>query len=311
MRWLLVLFSLSTMSRAEELVRVKSHVVVPPHSQVAMVQLLDLAGVSSEFVEQVRDLEIATAPAKGERLQITNAAITSLLRPAIAAEKERAKTNVRVQVPNQIVIDTVKRRLEAADVREELLQSWRPLCSDCDLEIRNLTVPRVDNLVDWSLKLRPEMPRGTFSIPVEITREGTGPLPAWINGQLLVKKKVPVATRFLNSGERLQESDIAMERVDVTYATDGLATPSDLIGKKLRQSVRVKDPLWSRLIEPEKAVRRGELVRVSAGNRTWEVAIQMVAEQDAMIGETISLKNPRTQKILMGQVVAQGEVEIR
>jgi flagella basal body P-ring formation protein FlgA len=39
--------------------------------------------------------------------------------------------------------------------------------------------------------------------------------------------------------------------------------------------------------------------------------MSVVAQQDAMIGDVINLKNPKTNNLLTGQVTGFGEVELR
>jgi flagella basal body P-ring formation protein FlgA len=309
-RWMF-LFIFSISASAEEMVRVKSHIVVAPTSNVSLAQLLDLSGTSAEFLKSVQAISLTVAPDKGERIEISGSAVTSLLRDVVAAEKIRSAGNVRILVPSQIVVDTVKRTIDEKMVREELLQAWKPLCSDCELEIRNLSIPKVENIVDWSLKLKAELPKGSFAIPVEITREGAAPLQAWINGQTRVQRKIPVAKRLMNIGERITSADVALESVDVTYSIDGTPTLEELVGKKLRRAVRAADPIWSSYIEREVALHRGESVRVSSAEGIWEVSMNAIADKDAFVGDTVSLKNPRTNKILTGVVVAQGEVELK
>lgn len=311
-RWMgFIILVASFAAHAEEMVRVKSHIVVAPTSSVNLSQLLDLHGVSSEFKKSVQLISLTVAPEQGERLEISGSAVTSLLREVVAAEKVRTGDNVRILVPNQIVVDTVKRAIDEKMVRDELLLAWKPLCTDCELEIRNLSVPKVENIVDWTLKLKPELPKGSFSIPVEITREGAAPLQAWISGLSRVQKKVPVAKRLLSIGERISAQDIGLESVDVTYSIDGSPTLEDLIGRKLRRAVRAADPIWSSYIEREVALRRGDSVRVTSAEGIWEVSMNAVADKDAYVGDTIMLKNPRTNKTLTGVVAAQGEVELK
>ena len=308
---LVLLFLVSNFAMATEFVRVRSHVVAKPESEVTLSQLLDLAGVSERLKTKSQSIVVSVAPKAGERLEVSNAAVTSLLRPVIAQERGQGLSEVKVLIPNKVVIDTVRRSIEEEEVKEELTTSWRPLCEDCDIEIQNLSLPRVDNILDWTLKLEAKLPKGSFAVPVEIVRENQATLLAWINGSVKIKKRVPVVKRMMQAGERILAADIGYERIDVTHALDGSPTFNDIVGKKLKMSLRVNDPIWASFLEQEKAVKRGDLVRVSSSAGIWEVAMSLTAQSDATVGETVSLKNPRTNKLLTGTVVAQGEVELK
>lgn len=291
------------------MIRVRPHVVVAPKSEVNLAQLVDAQNISFEGRKQLEGTAITKAPEAGERQEIDQAEITSRLRQVVATE--RAFSHVQVVIPKTVIIDTLKREITEEQVLTELMQAWQPMCADCKLEVEALSLPKINDVRDWSLRLKAELPKGSFSIPVSIVRENGAPAPAWISGRLLLKKKVPVANRVIASQERVQKEDFTWEYRDTSYAVDGIPTVDDMVGKRVKQGVRAGDVLWSSLLEKEKAIRRGELVTVKSGDKNWEVSISVVAQQDAFIGDVINLKHPKTNAALSGQVTGQGEVELR
>lgn len=291
------------------LIRVRPHVVVAPKSEVKLSQLVDAQNVSAHGRKQLDEAILTVAPEAGERQEIEQAEISSRLRQVVATEKSFA--HVQVVIPKLVIIDTLKREITEEQVLSELMQAWQPMCADCKLEVEALSLPKINDVRDWSLKIKADLPKGSFSIPVAIVRENGAPAPAWISGRLLLKKKVPVASRVIASQERVQEDDFTWEYRDTSYAVDGIPTSDDMIGKRVKQGVRAGDVLWSSLLEKEKAIRRGELVTVKSGEKNWEVSISVVAQQDAFIGDVINLKHPKTNTALVGFVTGQGEVELR
>ncbi len=307
----LLTFILMQAAGAEALLRVRPHVVVSPNSEVKLSQLIDGQELSSELRAKIETVALSVAPAYGEKQELANASITSILRPLIQEERTRSGKQLHVVIPKTVIIDTVKRDIDAEVVRAELTQAWQPLCTDCQLEIEALSVPKVDNLRDWSLRLKAELPRGSFSLPVDLIRENGSPLPAWVSGRLIVKRKVPVARRALAIGERVVMQDFVWEYRDTSFATDGVPVTEELTGKRMKQGLRVNDVLWRGMLEKERAIRRGDLVQLKSTEGAWEISMGVIAQQDAYIGDVINLKNPRTNNILMGQVTGQGEVELR
>jgi flagella basal body P-ring formation protein FlgA len=146
---------------------------------------------------------------------------------------------------------------------------------------------------------------------VDLIRDNGTLLQAFVSGRLVAKRKVPVALRMIPIGERIEASDVAWEYRDTSYSYDGVPSAEDLVGKRMKQGLRLGDIVFSSLLEKEKAVHRGEMVSVRAGSKGWEVSLNMVAQQDAAVGDTVNLKNPKTNNMLIGEVVGQGEVEIR
>ncbi len=229
----------------------------------------------------------------------------------VALERERAKGRVNVVIPKSVVIDTLKREISADQVTTELLQAWQPLCADCKLQVEALSLPKISGVRDWTMKLSSDLPKGSFSIPVNLVKDNGSPAPAWISGRLLIKRRVPVAKRILNLGERVQESDVAFEYRDTSFSYDGIPQLEELNGRTLKQGLRAGDPIFRGMIEKEKAVRRGDLVTVKSGDGIWEVSMQAQALSDAYIGDVVNLKHPKTNVALSGQVTGKGEVELR
>ncbi|HMN69254.1 MAG TPA: hypothetical protein PKC28_11995, partial [Bdellovibrionales bacterium] len=188
---------------AETLLRVRPHVVVAPGTQVRLAQLVDAQDLSDEGRRQLGSIILSSAPEYGERQEIANANLTALLRPIVAAERQASKGKVLVVIPKSVIVDTVKREIAADLVTGELTQAWQPLCADCKLEVEGLSLPKIQGVRDWSLKIKAELPRGSFSVPVEIVREDGSPAPAWVSGRLVTKRKVPVLKRMMSAQERL------------------------------------------------------------------------------------------------------------
>lgn len=306
-----VLVSLNMTAHAEVLLRVRPHVVVAPNAQVKLAQIVDAQSLSEEGRRQMESIVLTTGPADGERQTIEEAGVSGVIRPLVSAERERTSERVRVVIPKSVVIDTLKRDIETEQVTTELMQAWQPLCADCKLEIEALSIPRISGIRDWTMKLKGELPKGSFSIPVDVIKENGQLIPAWISGRLLTKRQMPVAKRVLNMGERVQDADLGFEFRDVSYAFDGVPSREEIIGKTIKQGLRAGDPIFRGMIEKEKAIRRGDLVTVKSGDAIWEVTMQVQAMADGYIGDIVNLKHPKTNVALVGRVTAPGEVELR
>ncbi len=308
---LAVLFLQVNTAGAEALVRVRPHVVVSPGSDVKLMQLVDAQGLSKESENILQTTPMTKAPSYGERQELAQASLMEALRPIVQAERVKSGAVVHLLLPKNVIIDTMKRGMDPEMIVTELLQVWQPLCSDCKLEVEGLSLPAIQGVRDWSLKIKGELPRGSFSVPVTITREDTALVSAWISGRVVAKRKVPVLKRAVAANERVQAGDFNWEYKDVSFSTDGIPDPGDMIGRQVRQSMRAGDVLWASMVMKEKAIRRGEMVQVTSGAGMWEVSMMVVAQQDAVIGDIINLKNPKTNNILVGQVTGLGEVELR
>ncbi|MGZ3722494.1 MAG: hypothetical protein ACXVA9_06170, partial [Bdellovibrionales bacterium] len=150
---------------ADAMLRIRPHIVVTPSSDVMLSQLVDGQGLSPELIAKMAVVSLSVAPAYGEKQELANANISSILRPLIQEERARNPGKLNLIIPKIVIIDTTKRDLEKDLVQMELMQAWQPLCTDCLLEVEALSLPRIEGIRDWTLRLKPELPRGSFSIP--------------------------------------------------------------------------------------------------------------------------------------------------
>ena len=146
MKYGLILLSLwAGLTWAEGVVRIRPQIVVAPQSEVRLSQLVDGQGLSPQFQAKLNEVVLSVAPAYGEKQELANASLTSLLRPLLEEERARAKGAVRVILPRVVIVDTVKHGWDTHLIEAELLQTWQPLCGDC----------RLGYSVGWSYWLRP------------------------------------------------------------------------------------------------------------------------------------------------------------
>lgn len=298
--------ALMTTVKADVLLRVRPHVVVSAATEVRLSQLVDTEALSPASRARLEAVPLFTVQGRRE---VSSAELMPRLREIVAIE--RAAGKVHVVVPSLVVIDTKKRELDRETIAAELKQAWQPLCADCRLSVEDLSLPRVERVRDWSLRIKPELPRGSFSVAVDLIRENGAPLPAWISGRVIAKRRVPVARRALAALERVQPGDVDWDYRDTSASYDGVPTADEMLGRRVRQGVRAGDVLFSGLLEKERAVRRGEVVQLRSVEKGWEVSMAAVVQQDGFIGDMINLKSARSGQTLMGQVTGIGEVELR
>lgn len=300
----LLILMLPTLAFAKGEIVVRPHSLIQHGSPVVLGDIVDMQGMSEDTKAQLMKLPLSAAPAVGETVEFSMTAISGMLRNAL-----NFADLPHVKIPHQVVIERSSHKWEKTSVEKELMQIWQPSCLECKLEISDLMLP-AGTIENWNLKAKSDLPKGAFSVPVEVKKDGQSAT-LWIQGQLTVKKLVPVAKRVLYFGERIQTADVEWTWRDVTMAQDGVPSSSDVLGRRIKAALRSGDIVFAGNLEREKALRRGDVARVISGHGDWEVSVNAVAQQDAEIGDTVTLKNPRTNRDLTGVVVAKDEVEIR
>ncbi len=289
----------------------KGEIVVRPQSliqhgsPVVLGDIIDMTSLDKTMKDKLSSVPLAAAPSAGEKLVFSSAAISSFIRTSLANDKSVP----HMRIPNHVTIERSTHHWEQPVIEKELLSFWQELCVECQLEIDHLTLP-AGMFESWAINPKRELPHGGFSVPVTVSKDGQSNT-FWIQGNLVIRKSVPVAKRAFFFGERVQGKDLAWTFRDVTFAQDGIPLEEEIIGRRVKSSIRANDIIFAGTLEREKALKRGDVARVISGHGEWEVSINAVAQADAEVGDTVTLKNPKTNKEVTGVVVAKDEVEIQ
>lgn len=300
--------------KAESRLEVRNYIAIADQIQITMKDIARFEALNPVDEKNLSEIVVTNAPKLGEKKSITSRELITLLKSKSENLKGWNGSKIKMQIPTTVRIENVGASIDENKLKSDLLAAWQKMCADCQFNIKQIQTPKIDpkhqNLA-WQLKAV-SLPRSSFSTAIEILgEEGHANPMYWVNGSVEMLKKVPVATRAIYFAERIELGDFKWEWRDVSLAQDGIPLAGELAGKRLRGSVRAGDILWRASIEKEKALTRGESVRVLVGEPTWQVSLTALAEQDGFIGDTVKVKNPKTSKILSGVVTAKGEVSVQ
>lgn len=304
------LFALQVFPDEPVLLRVREHVTTTVSRPIKLVDIVESDVSSEEISGRLNSIQVSGARWVAGHESWNREKAARNLGPALG-KLRREFPHVEVFLPESMEIQILPREMKAKWVVAELISAWQIQCTECRLNIESLSLPAIEGITNWEIKSKLPLPKGSFSIPILLTLESGKTQAAWISGQLRIEKQVPVATRAISIGARISKEDFVREYRDVTFASDGIPTDMDLIGRQMRQGVSAGGVLWLNQIAKEKAVTRGEVVKVKAAEDDWEVSLALKAQQDAYIGDSIQLRHPTTNHTVSGVVVAPGEVELR
>ena len=84
----------------------------------------------------------------------------------------------------------------------------------------------------------------------------------------------------------------------------------ELVGKKLKRSLRQGTPVDRGTVDFPPMVARGELVTIILRHGSMELSARGEARQDGQAGETIRVRNIGSERDILGRVVAPGVIEV-
>ena len=180
-------------------------------------------------------------------------------------------------------------------------------CSDCDHKIKLTHFPKGQEKID-RLDFTQLPGSGPFMIS---TIDSEGKKSGWITGQIQTLREIVKSTRFIQSGERLREEDLTLEKTDISFNKDYFTEKKAIVGKKVSKPMAIKSAISSQDIERSYDIKQGEVVRAKAGSSGFEVTIQAIALDSGSVGEQIRIRSQNYQKLLSARVLETGLVEIQ
>ncbi|GIL16691.1 MAG: hypothetical protein BroJett040_04420 [Oligoflexia bacterium] len=319
--WLFVTFTLFTellVANVQTLAQ-RPEISVINQAEVASqmpLRLKDIATVT--FVEHQAkmaafDLEILPAMRADQEITYKNSELIRILKTKINESSDLAQINWTFFVPETLNIKAVKNYISSFAIQNDLLARLKSKCEECTFQIKDLKLPVITEKVEmqkWQLDLEPLKLGGSFVLPLTAHFGGKKET-FWVSGVIKVMKKSAVATRQLSPGVRVQDSDIQMSLVDITFSNDALASVDEIRGQQLARAISVHQPIYKSDIKRELAIQRGQVIKAIIGNEVFEVTSQATAEEGGFVGDLIKIKNTETQKILSGQIIERGVVRIQ
>lgn len=310
--------ALTAASTAHADTRVSLKSVVEVDSAKTEITLSDLVvakGLSRTAIEKFRTVRLSDAPKAGESRAFSEAVLEEALRPELDAISVETGEKFELKLPSRVTVSKKKFRIGKEEVQAELQSQFKAQCADCEIQISNLSVPvigaNVPGDTQWALRTRTELPKGSFSIPLEVTSGSRPSQTYWVSGVVTIGKPVPVAAREIAIGERVQPEDLIVLMKDVTYASDVAVTQTELAAGIAARQIAAGQIVFRSMIRRELAVKSGDTVKVSAGSADWQITLDGVSQSSGYVGDVIRVKIPSTQKLVSGLLKEKGVVEIQ
>ena len=120
-----------------------------------------------------------------------------------------------------------------------------------------------------------------------------------------------IATRPLERGEVIGESDVALARRDLAHLQGRYCRKTEeVVGMMLKSAVRANSPLRADYLERVPVVKVGQLVTIVAENEVVRITVSGRAKGSGAVGDTIAVQNLSSQKELAARVVDATTVRV-
>ena len=131
-----------------------------------------------------------------------------------------------------------------------------------------------------------------------------------IRGKIEALAEVVVSTSPLKRRQILRPEHLTTTVIDISSKGNQVLELEDLIGKKLKKSVRTGSPIQLSMIETPPVVKRGERVKIVINSGSLHLSATGIARSDGIQDQMIRVQNINSNKIVHCRVAAPGLVEV-
>jgi flagella basal body P-ring formation protein FlgA len=288
-------------------------VVKATQKNLTLADIADIQGFRKDDLRKLQHISIGNAPHESESREFTSFALSEVLRAHLAAFESHYSKQVDLSIPRKVRVEGDSQYLNSHKVQRQIRDAYKTSCHECEIEVSEITLalPPRALIRDWKIDFRPEIPRGAFSMAVHYNNDKGVTQTLWANGKISIFRVVPVATRNLNAGERIQPNDLIRQRRDITFSIDNIPETTELLGAVVARSVMASQVIWKNSLQRIKALNRGDVVKLVSGSEQWQITISGVAQQSGFIGDMVQVENSGSHKSLSGVIVDKGVVRIQ
>lgn len=131
-----------------------------------------------------------------------------------------------------------------------------------------------------------------------------------VPAQVMIYRQIPVAARAIARGERINESHLTQNLVNVSSIRQGYSlTHESILGREAKRNIAQGEAFKTSSLDSPTAIRRGENVTLQAQAGAINVFSSGIALGDGRIGQKIRVRNSSSERIVTGIVVNQGLVQ--
>lgn len=258
------------------------------------------------------------APALGETGTIQ---VSRIVEAARAAGIIREVGDLQSQGMAQVVVTRSARRVTAADLeaavkiglQERFGVDARIFALAIDGGAPALAVePELTGdvaVVDLAFDARTRRVQARVSVPGSISLRLK---PVRITGQLVETVEVVVPKRAIARGETLGRNDVTLlRRPRDGMATEFLVEAQAAIDKVARRALPAGLPLRASDVQREEIVGKGDLVTIVYETPGLMISMRGKANEAGAMGDSVSVINPQSKRVLQGTVSGPGRVSVR
>lgn len=282
---------------------------------ITLGELAQISGGDPEKIQNLRQLNLGTAPIPGSSFVLTKEVITMRLAAAgidLSGNNWQIPTSVTVIGNSQLVSEQTLINKAISAIRSQVGSS---VGSD-DLmitsvgHVQDVVVPLGNIVLSTSLPygIRYNVP-STVTVSVNVNERVFAKVALRFDVKLY--RQVAVAARQVNAHEIFTDDSLRYERMDSGQLAAGFVIDKNkIVGLMARRPVTPGMVVTDSMVNKPIIIKRGSAVTLLARIASMEVTAIGQAMQDGCEGQLIRVQNANSNRIVLGKVLNESTVEV-
>jgi flagella basal body P-ring formation protein FlgA len=264
-------------------------------------------------INQLRNIEIASAPYPGTNSQINESLLIYKIGPYIHQDDD-----IRMLIPHTLYVRRSAQVIGSAQLErifKDFIGSHSPWPME-KLRFENIRTPETIMLPEGKLYWEVREKRyddflGNVSLNLSLYIDGKHVRTVPLSGRIYVEQEVVTAAVRMNKGHVISDSDlILITKNSARSRKNAVTNISDAIGKRSVRSIRAGQTILSDMIEIPPMVKKGNRVFIKAENDEIRITALGKVLEDGRSGEQIKVRNINSGKEILATVTGPDTVEV-
>lgn len=301
---------------AEQVVLDQVRVILPQEAVVeskeyTLGHFAVLEGVDANLSQKLQRIVIGRAPLPGRSLTASKSLIVSRLRPHIDPNLLEFPGNIQttihraaLRVPGEdiehAVKDYIQQQMDLNDYKVKILSP-----------VRDIFLPKGELAFDVKPLGNHKKEGGNRTYKVSFRIDGKDAKTVTVRTYIKVYKQVVMARHTIKANQRIQPTDLVIQRRNVDrlpqqYITDA----TSLVGQVAKRAINPKEVFKQNAVEAPAVISRGDTLQIVFETQGLRLSAPGVALDKGAIGQKISVRNIKSNKVVFAQVINRNEAKV-
>ncbi len=261
------------------------------------------------FKEELARVDLGKSPRAGRMKQLSGERIT-------AAINAMGLNDINIQVPERVFVKRASQELDPSRVETALGHFLSGFFPKEGFKIKAFSVrgiepyPQGDLSLVFDKRYTPS-DNGRLSVHAEVWVDGVKEGRLTVTGRLSQIKSVVVAATRLERGQTITPTDLTLRDMDVFGLQPDVMTSVDQVsGMVITRTIDKGECVTQDQFKQAPAIEKGSVIKLVAKKDRLSIVTLGVCKEDGYPGQTVTVQNLTSGKLVRGLVTTDGTVEV-